>query len=270
MNKWGRIVSANKYKTAKKEMRLQKHGFFAEKGKFGAVTRKVRGGKDGDEDGDEDGGKDDNYIPRISKNSVCDEDKSHKFYYLGPLKDYKKCETLLKKIIIVNKDENGKIVIIDTIYQNTWKNPDIDSDSNIQEEFRIFDADNDQYIDQDDDAELYKKVEKLINNKENKGGSSPKSSGKNNKSPTDKSKGNNKSPIEEKSSRTKPTPASKPNRDVHPNSHMKKIITSLKLKQAEPPAPPAPPLNRHVLHEALKPAGPNIKTDVSNNNKKDR
>lgn len=45
MNKWGRIVSANKYKTAKKEMRLQKHGFFAKKGKFGAVTRKVRGGK---------------------------------------------------------------------------------------------------------------------------------------------------------------------------------------------------------------------------------
>jgi hypothetical protein len=40
MNKWGRIVSANKFKTAKKEMRLQKHGFFAKKGKFGAVTRK--------------------------------------------------------------------------------------------------------------------------------------------------------------------------------------------------------------------------------------
>lgn len=47
MNKWGRIVSADKYKTAKKEMRLQKHGFFAKKGKFGAVTRKVRGGKTG-------------------------------------------------------------------------------------------------------------------------------------------------------------------------------------------------------------------------------
>ena len=50
MNKWGRIVSANKYKTAKKEMRLQKHGFFAKKGKFGAVTRKVRGGKKGGAD----------------------------------------------------------------------------------------------------------------------------------------------------------------------------------------------------------------------------
>jgi hypothetical protein len=45
MNKWGRIVSAKKFKTAKKEMRLQKHGFFAKKGKFGAVTRKLRGGK---------------------------------------------------------------------------------------------------------------------------------------------------------------------------------------------------------------------------------
>jgi hypothetical protein len=44
MNKWGRIVSANKFKTAKKEMRLQKHGFFAKKGKFGAITRKFRGG----------------------------------------------------------------------------------------------------------------------------------------------------------------------------------------------------------------------------------
>jgi hypothetical protein len=47
MNKWGRIVSANKYKTAKKEMRLQKYGFFAKKGKFGAVSRKMkRGGAD--------------------------------------------------------------------------------------------------------------------------------------------------------------------------------------------------------------------------------
>ena len=44
MNKWGRIVSAKKFKTAKKEMRLQKHGFFAKKGKFGAITRKFRGG----------------------------------------------------------------------------------------------------------------------------------------------------------------------------------------------------------------------------------
>lgn len=46
MNKWGRIVSANKYKTAKKEMRLQKHGFFAKKGKFGAVSRKMKRGGD--------------------------------------------------------------------------------------------------------------------------------------------------------------------------------------------------------------------------------
>ena len=37
MNKWGRIVSANKYASAKKEMRLLKHGFSAKKGKFGYV-----------------------------------------------------------------------------------------------------------------------------------------------------------------------------------------------------------------------------------------
>ena len=48
MNKWGRIVSAKKFKTAKKEMRLQKHGFFAKKGKFGAITRKFRGGDSDD------------------------------------------------------------------------------------------------------------------------------------------------------------------------------------------------------------------------------
>ena len=50
MNKWGRIVSAKKFKTAKKEMRLQKHGFFAKKGKFGAITRKFRGGQDADDE----------------------------------------------------------------------------------------------------------------------------------------------------------------------------------------------------------------------------
>ena len=42
----GRIVSAKKHKTAKKELRLQKYGYFAEKGKFGyvkkSVSRKVR------------------------------------------------------------------------------------------------------------------------------------------------------------------------------------------------------------------------------------
>ena len=46
MNKWGRIVSAKKFRTAKKEKRLQKYGFFAKKGKFGYVkrsTRKARG-----------------------------------------------------------------------------------------------------------------------------------------------------------------------------------------------------------------------------------
>jgi hypothetical protein len=47
MNKWGRIVSEKKHKTAKKEKRLQKHGFFAKKGKFGYVKRsmKKRSGK---------------------------------------------------------------------------------------------------------------------------------------------------------------------------------------------------------------------------------
>lgn len=38
-NKWGRIVSAKKHKTAKKEKRLQKAGFFAKKGEFGVVKR---------------------------------------------------------------------------------------------------------------------------------------------------------------------------------------------------------------------------------------
>ena len=38
-NKKGRIVSRKKHETAKREKRLQKHGYFAEKGKFGAVKR---------------------------------------------------------------------------------------------------------------------------------------------------------------------------------------------------------------------------------------
>jgi hypothetical protein len=42
MNKWGRIVSKKKHATAKREKRLQKHGFFAKKGKFGFVKRTVR------------------------------------------------------------------------------------------------------------------------------------------------------------------------------------------------------------------------------------
>jgi hypothetical protein len=42
MNKHGRIVSALKHKTAKKEKRLEKAGYFAEKGKFGFVKRATR------------------------------------------------------------------------------------------------------------------------------------------------------------------------------------------------------------------------------------
>ena len=63
MNKWGRIVSAKKHRTAKKEKRLEKAGYFAKKGKFGYVkktarrtrksSRKMKGGDEGDE-GEED------------------------------------------------------------------------------------------------------------------------------------------------------------------------------------------------------------------------
>jgi hypothetical protein len=42
MNKHGRVVSVLKHKTAKKERRLEKAGFFAEKGKFGFVKRATR------------------------------------------------------------------------------------------------------------------------------------------------------------------------------------------------------------------------------------
>ena len=61
-NKWGRIVSAKKHKTAKKQRRLEKAGFFAKKGAFGAVKRKTMGGmgeKVGAEEGEGDmeGGK---------------------------------------------------------------------------------------------------------------------------------------------------------------------------------------------------------------------
>jgi hypothetical protein len=42
MNKWGRIVSAKKHATAKREKRLQKHGYFAKKGQFGYVKRDTR------------------------------------------------------------------------------------------------------------------------------------------------------------------------------------------------------------------------------------
>ena len=48
MNKAGRIVSKAKHFTAKKEMRLVKHGYGSKKGKFGYVklgkTRKMKGG----------------------------------------------------------------------------------------------------------------------------------------------------------------------------------------------------------------------------------
>ena len=39
-NKYGRIVSMKKHLTAKKEKRLQKYGWTAKKGKFGAIKMK--------------------------------------------------------------------------------------------------------------------------------------------------------------------------------------------------------------------------------------
>ena len=59
MNKHGRIVSAKKHATAKKEKRLVKAGYLTRKGKFGAIKmsrsrksrksrgKKMRGGGDG-------------------------------------------------------------------------------------------------------------------------------------------------------------------------------------------------------------------------------
>jgi len=41
-NKWGKIVSARKHKTAKREKRLEKAGYFAMKGKFGSVKKASR------------------------------------------------------------------------------------------------------------------------------------------------------------------------------------------------------------------------------------
>jgi len=38
-NKHGEIVSRKKHLTAKKEKRLEKHGYFTKKGKFGFVKR---------------------------------------------------------------------------------------------------------------------------------------------------------------------------------------------------------------------------------------
>ena len=44
-NKHGNIVSLKKHKTAKKEKRLEKHGYFAKKGKFGYVKKSAKKGK---------------------------------------------------------------------------------------------------------------------------------------------------------------------------------------------------------------------------------
>jgi|TARA_B110000459_G_C16239441_1_gene328520 hypothetical protein len=38
-NKWGEIVSRKKHITAKKEKRLEKYGYFAKKGSFGAIKK---------------------------------------------------------------------------------------------------------------------------------------------------------------------------------------------------------------------------------------
>ena len=46
MNQWGRIVSATKHRTAKKENRLAKHGYFPRKdGIFGVVKGTARRGR---------------------------------------------------------------------------------------------------------------------------------------------------------------------------------------------------------------------------------
>jgi hypothetical protein len=45
MNKHGRVVSVLKHKTAKKERRLEKAGYFTKKGKFGFVKRATRKNK---------------------------------------------------------------------------------------------------------------------------------------------------------------------------------------------------------------------------------
>jgi hypothetical protein len=44
-NKNGYIVSKKKHFTAKKEMRLEKYGYFAKKGKFGYVKKSLRNRK---------------------------------------------------------------------------------------------------------------------------------------------------------------------------------------------------------------------------------
>jgi hypothetical protein len=42
MNKWGRIVSVLKHKSAKKEKRLEKAGYFTQKGKWGYVKKDAK------------------------------------------------------------------------------------------------------------------------------------------------------------------------------------------------------------------------------------
>jgi len=44
-NKHGDIVSKKKHVTAKKEKRLEKHGYFAKKGKFGYVKKNMKASK---------------------------------------------------------------------------------------------------------------------------------------------------------------------------------------------------------------------------------
>jgi hypothetical protein len=41
-NKHGRIVSVRKHKTAKKEKRLEKAGYFTKKGEFGAFKKETK------------------------------------------------------------------------------------------------------------------------------------------------------------------------------------------------------------------------------------
>ena len=47
MNKHGRLVSRKKHNTAKKEKRLQAHGYFTKKGSFGWVKKAPRGNSKG-------------------------------------------------------------------------------------------------------------------------------------------------------------------------------------------------------------------------------
>tara|TARA_B100001287_G_scaffold96329_1_gene80939 strand:- start:310 stop:606 length:297 start_codon:yes stop_codon:yes gene_type:complete len=46
-NKHGEIVSKKKHQSAKKEMRLEKHGFYAKKGEFGYVKKTPKVSKKG-------------------------------------------------------------------------------------------------------------------------------------------------------------------------------------------------------------------------------